>query len=140
MYQNPIYIYISSYKKICWFSAKKCWCQQNSMGVLFAPFHHAALKRSILNRVNSFVILLYLLYTVNTTTVCTSNLKTIFGINPKLLNFSHDYPSKKIVKICMLEMLRLSDFDIMTTFTMWLLEKMSCKALFICISQYSKLY
>ena len=47
---------------------------------------------------------------------------------------------KKIVKICILEMLRLSDFDIMTTFTMWLLEKMSCKALFICISQYSKLY
>ena len=119
MYQNTIYICISSYKKICWFLVKKCWCQQNSMGVLFAPFHPwATLKRPILNRVNSFAILLCLLYTVYTTTVHTSNLKTICGINPKLLNLSHDYPSKKIVKICMLQMLRWSDFDIMTTFTM----------------------
>ena len=32
-YQNPIYICISWYSKICWFSVKKCRCQQNSRGV-----------------------------------------------------------------------------------------------------------
>ena len=33
MYQNPIYICISWYGKICWFLVKKCWCQQNSRGL-----------------------------------------------------------------------------------------------------------
>ena len=33
MYQDPIYICISWYSKICLFSVKKCWCQQNSRGV-----------------------------------------------------------------------------------------------------------
>ena len=33
MYQNAIYICISWYNKICWFTVKKCWCQQNSGGV-----------------------------------------------------------------------------------------------------------
>ena len=30
MYQNVIYICISSYNKICWFPVKKYWCQGNS--------------------------------------------------------------------------------------------------------------
>ena len=33
MYQNAIYICISWYSKIWWFSVKKWWCQQNSRGV-----------------------------------------------------------------------------------------------------------
>ena len=33
MYLNGIYICNSWYSKICWFSVKKCWCQQNSRGV-----------------------------------------------------------------------------------------------------------
>ena len=33
MYQNAVYICISWYSKICWFSVKKCWCQQNSQSV-----------------------------------------------------------------------------------------------------------
>ena len=34
MHQNAIYICISWYSKICWFLVNKCWCQQNSRGVL----------------------------------------------------------------------------------------------------------
>ena len=33
MCSNAIYICISRFSKICWFSVKKCWCQQNSSGV-----------------------------------------------------------------------------------------------------------
>ena len=33
MYQNAIYICVSWYNKICWFPAKKYWCQQNSEAV-----------------------------------------------------------------------------------------------------------
>ena len=33
MHYNTIYTCISWYTKNCWFSVKKCWCQQNSMGV-----------------------------------------------------------------------------------------------------------
>ena len=29
MYQNVIYIFIYWYSKICWFSVKKCWYQQD---------------------------------------------------------------------------------------------------------------
>ena len=32
-YQNPIYICISWYSKICWLSVKKRWCQQISRSV-----------------------------------------------------------------------------------------------------------
>ena len=32
---NTVYICISWYNKICWFSVKKCWCQQKSEGVIF---------------------------------------------------------------------------------------------------------
>ena len=34
MYYNAIYICIFWYNKSCWFSVKKCWCQQNLRGVL----------------------------------------------------------------------------------------------------------
>ena len=34
MYQNAIYICISWYSKIWWFSVKKWWCQQNPRGML----------------------------------------------------------------------------------------------------------
>ena len=30
---NAIYICISWFSKICWFSVKECWCQQNSSGM-----------------------------------------------------------------------------------------------------------
>ena len=54
MYQNAIYICISWYSKIWWFSVKKCSCRQNSRGVsrdsyifwmffrwgITAKFHH----------------------------------------------------------------------------------------------------
>ena len=38
MYQNAIYICISWHNKICWFLVKKCWCQQNSGGMLRDPY------------------------------------------------------------------------------------------------------
>ena len=39
MYQHVICACISWYCKICWFPMKKCWCQQNSSGVVCHVIH-----------------------------------------------------------------------------------------------------
>ena len=49
MCPNATYIYISWYSKICWFSVKKYWCQQDSSGVShslwvrynYIKYHHS---------------------------------------------------------------------------------------------------
>ena len=69
MNQNAIYICISWNRKICWFLMKKCWCQQNSIGVSRDSYSFLIFLRSCMT-VPSFIIVGYVWQILRTGAFC----------------------------------------------------------------------